>query len=385
MHKTTQQCYGLAVADQILTATVPRTRSARRSPGIAEAVEAALTIFVSDESAALVALDPALEPLVNAVRDAVLGGGKRLRPLFAFWGWRANGGDGQVVPVLPALSALELLHAFALIHDDVMDRSDTRRGLPTAHRSLAAAHSRAGLRGEALRFGDAAAILAGDLCLVWADRLMGQAQVPPSRLAAARRAYDQMRVEAVAGQFLDILGDCSPTWTVERALRTARLKTAGYTVVQPLQFGSVLAGPVDPMLSAALTRYGVQVGEAFQLRDDLLGAFGDPAVTGKPVGDDLAQGKPTVLLQLARARLGHQGQSELDRLRRDCSRESTDGASARNQLADLVHGTGAADAVQQMIAERVGGARDVVASLPLDREVHQALTGLAETAAWRSA
>lgn len=366
------------MADLTPIATLQRSSHPFPSHALTNAVEDTLAAFLATQSDSLISLDPALEPLAGAVRDAALGGGKRLRPLFAYWGWRANGGADPVEAVVAALAALELLHAFALIHDDVMDRSGTRRGRPTAHRSLATAHTRAHLRGDARRFGDSAAILAGDLCLVWADELMGRSLVAPRVLAAARQAYDRMRVEAVAGQFLDILGDCAPAWTVERALRTARLKTAGYTVIQPLHFGAALAGPADPARSAAFTRYGVAVGEAFQLRDDLLGAFGEPAVTGKPVGDDLVQGKPTVLLQLARARATARQRAEMDALQGHA-------AGAAHRLACLVRATGAPDIVQRMIAERIDDACAAVDCGALDREARSALVQLAEAVAWRSA
>ncbi|MDI1462965.1 polyprenyl synthetase family protein [Catellatospora sp. KI3] len=354
-------------------------------PGPAElpaAVERVLADFVREESAALMAVDPALQPLVSAARAAVLGGGKRVRPLFAYWGWRsAAGPHAPLHRVLPALAALELLHAFALVHDDVMDRSDTRRGRPTAHRQLAATHTAQRLRGDADRFGDAGAILVGDLCLVWADRLMARADVPAAVLATARAAYDRMRIEAVAGQFLDVLGDCARTWSPERALRTARLKTAGYTATWPLHFGAALAGSggaafAHGPLGRAFTGYGLAVGEAFQLRDDLLGLYGEPAVTGKPVGDDL--GKPTMLLLLARQRATPAQAAELDAIlaapRPDVGR-----------LAAAVRVTGAAEQLSDMIGERVADARAALGSAPMPEAVRDGLGELAAAVAWRAA
>ncbi|WP_144121197.1 polyprenyl synthetase family protein [Catellatospora sichuanensis] len=345
-------------------------------------VEVALSDFVLTETAALLDVDHALEPLLAAARDAVLGGGKRVRPLFAYWGWRSVAGpDAPVQPVLPALAALELLHAFALVHDDVMDRSVTRRGRPTAHRALAAAHAGQRLRGDADRFGDAGAILVGDLCLVWADRLMGRAKVHSSALAGARAAYDRMRVEAIAGQFLDVLGDHARTWSPERALRTARLKTAGYTATWPLHYGAALAGATGTTfargpLGRAYTRYGLAVGEAFQLRDDLLGLYGEPAVTGKPVGDDL--GKPTMLLLLARAQASARQHAELDKL---LAAEHPD----VTRLGEVVRATGAAQRLSDMITERVADASAALADAPVDQPVRAALGELAAAVAWRAA
>jgi geranylgeranyl diphosphate synthase type I len=280
-------------------------------------VEWLLADFLAGEVVRLAAVDPALGEFARVARDCVLAGGKRLRPTFAYWGWRGLAGpDAPVTPLLPALAALEVLHAFALIHDDVMDESETRRGRPTAHRTLAARHAAAGHRGDSARFGRSAAVLAGDLCLIWADRLLAAATLPPAVLLAARRRYDEMRVEAVAGQYLDVLGEADPGgWSVTRAMRVARYKTASYTVLRPLQFGAALAGAAPDRQAAAdavYERYGVAVGEAFQLRDDLLGVYGDPALTGKPVADDLRSGKPTTLLMIARQRAGRARRAEFE-------------------------------------------------------------------------
>lgn len=362
---------------------LPRPSHVRGDIGLFEAVETELATFVAGESATLTALDPLLEPLTRTAADAVLGGGKRLRPLFAYWGWRACGAREPVETVLPALAGLELLHAFALVHDDVMDRSDLRRGRPSAHRALAGVHLREGHRGDHHRFGESAAILVGDLCLVWADRLMDRARVPADTLAGARRLYDHMRVEAIAGQYLDILGDSSPAWTVERALRTARLKTAAYTVARPLQFGGALTGRLDPAVGAAFTRYGLAIGEAFQLRDDLLGAFGSPEVTGKPAGQDLIDGKPTVLLQLARAEATEGQLAQIECLLHGGGREP-DGVVA-GRLADLVEATGAAEMVQKMISERIAAGHQALDAVPLEHRARMALIELADAVAWRSA
>jgi len=345
------------------------------------AVDGLLAEFVAAETARLCALDPALEPLAVAARDAVLGGGKRLRPTFAYWGWRGVvGPDAPAGPVLPALAGLELLHAFALVHDDVMDDSTTRRGRPTAHRALAARHAEIELRGDAEGFGRSGAILVGDLCLVWADQMIALAGLPAEAVAAARRNYDRMRIEAIAGQFLDVLGEQSRRWSVERALLVARLKTASYTVIRPLRYGAALGDPAGRPprgpLARAYTRYGLAVGEAFQLRDDLLGGYGDPAVTGKPAGEDLARGKPTTLLELARQRATGSQRADLERLlaRGDVAR-----------LRDLLQELGATAQVGHMITKRVADALGAVADMPVDPGTRAALADLAVTATKRSA
>ncbi|HEU5111504.1 MAG TPA: polyprenyl synthetase family protein, partial [Micromonosporaceae bacterium] len=321
--------------------------------------------------------------------DSVLAGGKRLRPVFAYWGWRGLARAGEPAePLLPALASLELLHAFALVHDDVMDDSDLRRGRLTAHRRLAADHAAAGRRGDPNRFGYSAAVLVGDLCLVWADRLMANGGVPA--LAEARGHYDQMRIDAVAGQYLDLLGDADPgAWSVERALRVARHKTASYTVHRPLRFGAALAGerarsaPRRAAVLQAFDRYGVTVGEAFQLRDDLLGAFGDPRVTGKGAGDDLRTGKPTTLMMLARRMASRAQRRELDREAAAAAGEAGEAAVAR--LAALLVDTGAAERVEAMIDQRVTTALAALDAAPVPADARHALRRLARAATRRRA
>ncbi|MEU7795757.1 polyprenyl synthetase family protein [Micromonospora tulbaghiae] len=345
-------------------------------------VDETLAAFLAAEVESLTEIDAAMGGFAATARDCVLAGGKRVRPTFAYWGWRGVvGGEEPLCSVLPALSALELLHTFALVHDDVMDASDTRRGLPTAHRAAAARHRAAGHTGDPDRYGEAVAVLIGDLCMVWADRLMAHAAVPADRLLDVRRCYDQMRVETVAGQFLDVLGENdSANWTVDRALRVARYKTASYTVQRPLLFGACLAGAdADDPLIAAYTRYGLAVGEAFQLRDDLLGVYGDPQTTGKPAGDDLRTGKPTALLMLARQLADPAQRRALERA------GSVTSAREVDRLADVVRDTGATARVERMISDRVTEALAALGTAPIDETARTALTGLATAATARRA
>jgi geranylgeranyl diphosphate synthase type I len=361
-------------------------RQAVRSAGLFDAIEGTLADFLAAQIAMLDAVDPALGGLARTTRDLVLAGGKRLRPTFAHWGWRAAADPASPVEsVLPAIAALELVHTFALVHDDVMDESATRRGRPTAHRVFSAEHARAGRRGDPDRFGSSAAILVGDLCLVWADQLLARTPVPASTLLAVRAHYDRMRVEAVAGQFLDVLGETQPDdWSVERALLVARHKTASYTVQRPLLFGLALAGPADPAIEQAFGEFGRLVGEAFQLRDDLLGAFGDPAVTGKPAGDDLRTGKPTALLMLARrlatpaqhAELAHDPAGAVN---------PADGSGGPARIARVITETGAPAEVEAMIRERVAEAVAALARAPIHPDARAALIELAVRATHRPA
>ncbi|MGC5031463.1 polyprenyl synthetase family protein [Micromonospora sp. DT229] len=346
------------------------------------AVEKALADFLATEVAALAAIDPAMGGFAATARDCVLAGGKRVRPIFGYWGWRGAVGDAEPLDaVLPALATLELLHAFALVHDDVMDHSATRRGRPTAHVAVAAQHAAAGRSGDSGRFGEAVAVLIGDLCLVWADELLARAGLAPERLLQVRRGYDRMRVETIAGQYLDVLGESDPqNWSVERALRVARYKTASYTVQRPLLFGASLAGVCDDApLAAAYTRYGLAVGEAFQLRDDLLGVYGDPRTTGKPAGDDLRTGKPTALLMLARELASPAQRRALE------GSGSVVGEPEVARLAEIVLDTGAVGRIERMIDERVQQAVAALATVTIDETARTALFALASAATDRRA
>lgn len=246
----------------------------------------------------------AAQELVEEVRAVVLAGGKRLRPAFAWWGWRASGGeaDGDTGDaVVRALVALELLQCCALVHDDVMDRSATRRGRRAVHEEFAARHRRWRWSGSARRYGDSTAILVGDLALAWADDALVTAGLPADALRRAWLPWQRMRTEMMAGQHLDLVASAGRDRSLEGALRVAALKTAAYTVERPLHLGAALAdAPADVV--ECLREFGRDVGVAFQLRDDLIGMFGDPAVTGKPVGEDLHEGKHTPLMAIALSR-----------------------------------------------------------------------------------
>ena len=265
-------------------------------------VQAALEAELDHQEQVLAELDEDLAPLVDPVR-ALLTGGKRLRAAFAYWGYRAAGEPDSDALVRFA-SAMEFFQAAALIHDDVMDGSDTRRGMPSTHRAAATLHSLGGWSGDSDRFGEATAILAGDLCLQWCDEVYSTSGLPAEHLARGRATFDRMRTQLMGGQFLDML-ESVRGWagrsTEERlaaARKVIRFKSAKYTIEQPLLVGALAAG-VDERAIPALSNYGLALGEAFQLRDDLLGVFGDPEQTGKPAGDDLREGKRTVLTAYA--------------------------------------------------------------------------------------
>ena len=286
-----------------------------------------------------------LVPLMDTVSD-LLRRGKRLRAAFCYWGWRGADGEdcGGIVSVA---AALELFQAAALIHDDVMDDSDTRRGRPAVHRHFASLHRGNGWLGSPEDFGVAGAILAGDLCLSWCDELYAGADLPADRLTAGRAVFDRMRTELMCGQYLDMLEQVLASTSVERARRVILFKSAKYSVQQPLLLGGTLAGAPTGLLST-YDVYGRALGEAFQLRDDVLGVFGDPDTTGKPAGDDLREGKRTVLVAVTLERCSP---AQASMLRRDLGDRHLD-ADGVARLREVIAGSGALDVVESMITEQ---------------------------------
>ncbi|MCW3838901.1 polyprenyl synthetase family protein [Micromonospora yasonensis] len=314
---------------------------------------------------------------VHAVlRRFVLAGGKRLRPLFCYWGWRGFGGpDDQ--PIVVASAALELFHAFALIHDDILDGSDRRRGEPTVHRVFADLHTRSGWYGDPDAYGRDTALLCGDLCAAWSGQMFHGCGLDHERIRRGHVLFARMRVEVIAGEYLDVVG-AAGEGSVAEALTVIRLKTARYTVTRPVQIGAALAGAA-PDLVAALADFGDPLGEAFQLRDDLLGVFGDPAVTGKSNLDDLREGKATVLLALARAGADPARAARLRALVGDPGLDQTGAAEVR----EIIEATGARAAVERMIRARADAALAALGRLPLAEPARAALADLAARAAHR--
>ncbi|WP_248962194.1 polyprenyl synthetase family protein [Sphaerisporangium perillae] len=350
-----------------MTMDTGRTSVARTEDRIRELVDRRLAGFL-DEHAALIA-DPAVTAAHRLLRDFILGGGKRVRPLLCYWGWRGAGGT-DCDQIISAGSALELCHAGLLIHDDIMDSSDLRRGRPTMHRSLA------GLYGgpAAGAFGQAAAILLGVLTLAWSDELLSVSEVEPPRLRAARALFDRLRTEVITGQYLDILAQVGDPPTVEQSLMMIRYKTAKYTVERPLQIGGALAGAEQSLLDV-YSRFGVPLGEAFQLRDDVLGMFGDPRRTGKSAMDDLREGKYTILVAHA---LQHASPGEVLHFRTwHGNAELTDQRAA--ELRRIVVDSGALARVETMIEERARLAIGELRAAPIDEEARDGLAALADS------
>ncbi len=366
-------------------------------PQIRSEVGAALAAFIGRQRQDLGRISADLLPCVDAIDD-LLAGGKRLRAGFCYWGWRACGGpDGR--EIFTAAAALELLHASALVHDDVMDASDTRRGQPAVHRRFAARHAASGWRGSAADFGAGAAILIGDLLLAWTDEMLRASGLAPDAVWRGLGELDAMRTEVFSGQFLDLVGQASGASAVDSALRVVTYKSAKYTVERPLHLGAELAcatrpgaagtgrGDGDPSghedrLAArqAFTDYGVPIGIAFQLRDDILGVFGDPARTGKPVIDDLREGKRTVMLAIARERADPAQAAILDRAIGD-PLLSEQGAC---QVRAVITGTGALAECEAMIDRNVKNALAALDSAPITAESKSALADLAVAATART-
>jgi len=272
---------------------------------ISERVAARIDALLAAEQHRWGAVDTDMVEPYASLR-ALVSGGKRLRPAFCHWGWVGAGGDPDDPRIVDAGAALELLHAFAIVHDDIMDGSTRRHGRPCVHVEFADRHAERGWRGEARRFGDGAALLIGDLAFVYADLLLRGAP------ADAMDVFTELRVEVNVGQYLDLIGTATRNASPARARTICVYKSGKYTVERPLHLGAALAGRLDD-LAKAYTAYGIPLGEAFQLRDDLLGAFGDAERLGKGVGEDIREGKPTALYAAARGRAGAADAALLDR------------------------------------------------------------------------
>ncbi len=342
-------------------------------------VQEQLDEFVAGKAEQLAEVGPQLDPLLAAAREAVTGG-KRLRPAFCHWGWRAAGGAPGETSLVRAAAALELLHASALVHDDVMDDSDTRRGAPAAHRRFARLHDEREWPGRRRQFSVGAAILLGDLLLSWSDQLLRRSGLPADAVARGLPYLDLMRDEVVAGQYLDLVTQNSGSRSVPQVMRVLRYKTAKYTVERPLHLGAALAGG-SPDLFAALSSYGLPLGEAYQLRDDVLGVFGDPEETGKPAGDDLREGKRTMLVALALDRATPQQAQLIESL---FARPDLD-AEGLTRLRGALQDTGARARVEELLGSLVDAAETALDRAGLDPEVTAALRELAASATDRRA
>jgi geranylgeranyl diphosphate synthase type I len=362
-------------------------------------VAGALERFMDGQRAVLAAIGDDMLPWIEVVTD-LLAGGKRLRPAFCYWGWRAAGGE-DTPEIYAAAAALELLHASALVHDDVMDASDTRRGRPAVHRQFSARQPAGGIAGQAESFGAGAAILIGDALLSWTDELYHASGMAPEALRLGQPVLDAMRTEIAAGQYLDLVNQVTGNESVRSAMRVVTYKTAKYTIERPLQLGAALAGaPPDGLPGIAAgraasrprarmaarsvpgtcTEYGMPLGIAFQLRDDILGIFGDPVRTGKPATGDISEGKRTVLMALARERASAMQLRVLDRHLGDRGLTEAGAAEVRAVLAE----TGALAECETLISASVKEATAALDGAPITEDARAALTELVVLATARA-
>mgnify|MGYP006199546419 CR=1 FL=1 len=345
---------------------------------VRQTVQSELTSYLTLQREYLSGIGSELIPVCDALESFLLEGGKRLRPLFAYAGFAATGKVANAADIR-AFTSLELLQACALIHDDLMDRSDTRRGKPAIHRHFENLHQQEAMSGLADQFGEAAAVLLGDLALVWSDHLLHTSGVENSALISALKVHDEMRIELMAGQYLDVreAGERSPS--VDRSLRIARYKSGKYTIERPLHFGALIAG-TSPETISALTEFGIPLGEAFQLRDDMLGIFGDPSVTGKPAGDDIREGKRTVLMAMT---LERADQASAAKITAALGREDLT-SDQIEEIRALITATGAVKVVEDLIEGLLSTALTAANSDEIDPSARELLIELATSATRRS-
>lgn len=345
-------------------------------------IQGELASYLSSQREYLSEIGSELAPVCDALESFLLEGGKRLRPLFAYAGFAATGKSPTPADIR-AFTSLELLQACALIHDDLMDRSDTRRGKPAIHRHFENLHQSGAMSGLADQFGEAAAVLLGDLALVWSDHLLHTSGVADAALLSALKVHDEMRIELMAGQYLDVreTGERSPS--LERSLRIARYKSGKYTIERPLHLGASLAiadSNERKELITTLSAYGLPLGEAFQLRDDLLGIFGDPEITGKPAGDDIREGKRTVLMAMTLERADSKSSAKISAAlgRDDLSQDDI------SEIRGLISATGAVKDVEDLIDSLLSNALTAANSAVIEPSARGLLIELATSATRRS-
>jgi len=342
-----------------------------------------LARFIDSRRAQVAAIGGPVTRAVSHLESFVLDGGKRIRPLYAWAGFVGGGGletDEDPAAMLRAAASLEFIQGCALIHDDIIDASDTRRGNPTVHRAVEKVHGDNGWAGDPAHFGESVAILVGDLALVWAEDMLQDSGLSVAALQRAREPWRAMRTEVIGGQLLDISLEATGDENIELADSVNRFKTAAYTIERPLHLGAAIAG-ADQATIDAFRGYGRDIGIAFQLRDDELGVYGDPEVTGKPAGDDLREGKRTVLLATALQRADERDPAAAAELRRGIGTTSDPAEIAR--LAQIIAETGAVEALEERISALTASGLAHLAAVGTSPEVTAALTDLAHRATAR--
>lgn len=327
----------------------------------------------------LAAVDPFVWELGTFLRDFTLCGGKRMRPIFAWTAFSSVNSDEDPAAVIQAVSSLELIQACALIHDDIIDASDSRRNAPTVHKRVEAYHADKKWAGSSSRFGENIAILLGDLALSWSDDMFHSSGISTQAYRAASLAWQAMRTEVINGQILDIANECRQYEDIDSALKVMRYKTAAYTIERPLHLGAAIAGASEEIITA-LREYGRCIGMAFQIRDDLLGVFGDPSITGKPAGDDLREGKRTLLLAYALSELDSSHPDKAHILRTQIGSQEAHIA----ELTDIISGTSAVEKCEDMIHSLHDQGVGALDSLNIHEQSRATLIALAHKATQRS-
>ena len=331
---------------------------------IAAEVSTQLEAFLAEKASEFEAISPDATAIGEALIEFTRGG-KRIRPVLLWWGFQLAGGEvragtaGDVtVGLAQAAGSLELLHAAALIHDDVIDNSDTRRGRPALHRQFETRHQSSGFHGDGASFGVSAYIVIGDICLALSEELFERSQDALGDSHSARELRGIVRRDVMVGQYLDVLAEVIPLSDeriADRAWEVLSYKSAKYSVEQPLLLGAALAG-ADSRQLEEISGFGLPLGQAFQLRDDVLGIAGDPEATGKPAGDDIREGKRTVLIAETAARIS------ADQLEVLASRlgdsELTDAEVA--ECVDMITDSGGLASVESFIADKHAHAATVV-------------------------
>ncbi|MCQ9344354.1 polyprenyl synthetase family protein [Corynebacterium phoceense] len=341
-------------------------------------VRGALDAFLASRRSDIAVIGQPVVDAVSFLESFVLDGGKRIRPLYAWAGFVGAGGldkaEEDPAAMLRAASSLEFIQACALIHDDIVDASDSRRGNPTVHRSLEKLHRDHNWRGDSARYGESAAILAGDMALVWAEDMLTDSGLSAAALQRARAPWRGMRTEVIGGQLLDINLEATNSESIELAENVNRFKTAAYTIERPLHLGAAIAGATNKLI-AAFRGYGRDIGIAYQLRDDELGVFGDPKVTGKPAGDDLREGKRTVLLALALQHADAADPTAAATLRRLVGQ--TDDPDDIARMAQIIADSGAREQLEERITRLTASGLQHLQSANVAPEVTEILERLA--------
>ncbi|WP_016995762.1 polyprenyl synthetase family protein [Kocuria atrinae] len=363
----------------------PATTAGAEDAQFSRALNDLLAEFFATERDRVSRISPDAPRVVESI-ERLTAGGKRLRARLSYWGWRAAGGEALSPAIVRAAASLELFQSAALIHDDILDRSDTRRGQPSVHREFERFHTRSGWRDDAAHFGTSAAVLIGDMSLSFAEQLFAQASatLPREHERAGRAIFDTMRTEVMVGQYLDVHAEVAPTpkdpeEQLARAMAVLRYKSAKYSVEHPVRIGAALAGADEEFL-AHCSAFALPVGEAFQLRDDVLGVFGDPETTGKPAGDDIREGKRTALVALCARGASAEDIDWLDSAlgRSDLTEDEIQRART------LMEDSGALGHTEDLIGELVATADHQLATLPADETARAGLHALADAAVRRS-